>query len=68
MILYIYSKDGKVTARSELFWTQQSHDDKTLREGYKHTATINAKEWIEFLCNSCEDLSQEVKSLREGNV
>jgi len=67
MILYIYSKDGKVTARSELFWTQQSHDDK-IAKGHKHTATINAKEWIEFLCNECEDLSQEVKSLREGEV
>lgn len=67
MILFIYSKDGKVTAEDELCWTQSLHDD-AIAKGYKHTATINAKQFIEFLCNNCEDLSREVKFLREGNV
>ena len=65
MILFIYSKDGKVIAEDELCWAQPLHDDM-IAKGYKHTATIDAKVFVEFLCNECEDLNDEIKSLIEG--
>ena len=66
MILFIYSKDGKVIAEDELCWAQPLHDDMIAR-GYKHTTTINAKGFVEFLCNESENLGSEVKFLIEGN-
>lgn len=65
MILFIYSKDGKVIAEDELCWAQPLHDDM-IAKGYKHTATIDAKVFVEFLCNESKDLAREVKFLIEG--
>ena len=63
MILFIYSKDGKVKAHSEIIGSM--HHDLT-KDGYKHTATINAAIFVEYLCNECEDLAREVKFLIQG--
>ena len=63
MILFIYSKDGKVKVHAGIIGSM--HYD-LIKEGYKHTATINAAIFVEYLCNKCEDLGGEIKSLIEG--
>lgn len=65
MILFIYSKGGKVKAEPEIVWTNGLHND-AIADGYKHTATIDSKAFVEFLCNDCEDLGEEIKLLIEG--
>ena len=65
MILFIYSKDGKVRVEPEIVWTNELHNN-AIADGYKHTATIDSKIFVEYLCNECEDLGDEIKQLIGG--
>lgn len=59
--VFIYSKDGKVKALN----LEDANKKRQwyLSDGWKHTATLNPCEWIEYLCNSCDDLEIEVANL-----
>jgi hypothetical protein len=64
--VFIYAKDKKIKVLS--FEESKRLHNKLLKEGWKHTSTLDACMWIQFLYNNCEnlDLLDEVKSLCEA--
>lgn len=63
-ILFVYVKN---TVTKVLTLKQaQGLGDKLVRDGWKHTATIEANVWIENLCNTKH--TYEVYNLIEGLI
>lgn len=67
MYVFIYAKGKEIKALN-------IHDAKKLNmalviEGWKHTQTLDACTWIQFLHNDCKDINllDEVKSLSKIN-
>jgi len=52
--VFIYAKKKKIKALS-LSESEKKHDS-LIAEGWRHTQTLDACVWIEFLCNLCEDV------------
>jgi hypothetical protein len=59
--IFIYAKDGKVKALN--IEDAKAQAESLIKDGWKHTATINPCIWIEYLCNSCYDVEIEVTNL-----
>ena len=63
VFVFIYAKDKVIKALNieESKWL----NDSLISEGWKHTQTLDACVWIQYLHNDCEDvyLFNEVKSL-----
>ena len=59
--IFIYAKDGKVKVLS--IEDAKAQAESLLSDGWKHTATLDACIWIEYLCNSCYDVEIEVTNL-----
>jgi hypothetical protein len=63
VFVFIYSKDGKIKALS-IEESKKLHDELVI-DNWKHTLTLNAALYIEYLHNDCKevDLVNMVKSL-----
>jgi hypothetical protein len=58
---FVYAKDGKIKVLSH---EQSLMFESTLKkEGWKHTATIDAFKWIEYVHNESKSKIKDVKSL-----
>jgi hypothetical protein len=60
-IVFVYLKDGKITVKD----LHSNQHEKLIRDGWKHTATLDAASWIENLYNSVPDneLRETINSL-----
>ena len=62
--LFIYAKNGKVRVLT--------HDEASdisealIADGYKHTATISTREWIQHIANEPAHTGPNIQELREG--
>ena len=62
LFLFVYAKDGKVRVLT--------HDEacgnevRMKQDGWKHTATITAREWIRHIANSPEYSGRNIDELR----
>ncbi len=63
VFVFIYAKDKVIKALN--IEESKRLNDELLKEGWKHTQTLDACVWIQYLHNDCEDvdLFDEVKSL-----
>lgn len=60
--LFVYAKEGTIQC---LFLPEAcSSEPQLLEDGWKHTATINPKVWIEKLCNCAVDPSDMLDALQ----
>lgn len=64
LFLFVYAKNGivKVLLHDEA----SDISDALIAEGYKHTATISAREWIQHIANDPEHSGPNIQELREG--
>ena len=58
VVVFVYSRDKKVKVLN--IEEAKILNDSLINEGWKHTQTLNACAWIQYLCNDCEDLRDEV--------
>lgn len=58
VFVFVYSRDKKVKVLN--IEEAKILNDSLINEGWKHTQTLNACAWIQYLCNDCEDLRDEV--------
>ena len=63
VFVFIYAKDKVIKALN--IEESKRLNDSLISEGWKHTQTLDACVWIQYLHNDCEDvyLFNEVKSL-----
>jgi hypothetical protein len=63
VFVFIYAKGKEIKALN--IEESKSLNDSLINEGWKHTQTLDACVWIQYLHNDCEDvdLFDEVKSL-----
>lgn len=62
MILYIYAKDGRIKALNNQEKTIEA--PKLIITGYKHTATIDAAVFIEYLVQyTDEEIVKQIRNL-----
>ena len=61
IFVFIYAKDKKIRALN--VEGVKRLNDSLIKEGWKHTQTLDACAWIQFLHNDCEDLFDQVKYL-----
>lgn len=59
--VFVYAKGKKVRVLN-LQDARRTHD-ALIADGWKHTSTLDACQWIEYLCNESEDLNEEIKSI-----
>lgn len=61
--VFIYAKDKEIKVLN--IEDSKRLNDSLIKDGWKHTQTIDACVWIQYLHNNCEDvdLFDEVKSL-----
>lgn len=61
--VFIYAKDKEIKALN--IEDSKRLNDSLIKDGWKHTQTLDACVWIQYLYNDCEDvdLFDEVKSL-----
>ena len=67
LFVFIYAKDNKIKALN--IEDAKRLNDELLKNSWKHTETLDACVWIQYLHNECGDvdLFDEVKSLsRDG--
>ena len=67
VFVFVYAKGEKIKVLS--IEESKRLNDYLIKNGWKHTQTLNACIWIQFLHNDCEnvDLFDEVKSLSKFN-
>ena len=63
VFVFIYAKDRKIKALN--IEDSKRLNKELLKEGWKHTQTLDVCVWIQYLHNNCEvvDLYDDVKSL-----
>jgi len=63
VFVFIYAKDKEIKVLN--IEEAKRLNDSLISEGWKHTHTLDACGWIQYLHNDCEDvdLFDEVKSL-----
>lgn len=63
VFVFIYAKDKEIKVLN--IEESKRLNDSLISEGWKHTHTLEACGWIQYLHNDCEDvdLFDEVKSL-----
>ena len=63
VFVFIYAKDKEIKVLN--IEESKRLNDSLISEGWKHTHTLDACGWIQYLHNDCEDvdLFDEVKSL-----
>jgi hypothetical protein len=61
VFVFIYAKGKEIKALN--IEESKRLNDSLINEGWKHTKTIDACVWIQYLCNDCEDLGDEVRSM-----
>ena len=63
VFVFIYAKGKEIKALS--IEESKRLNDSLIKEGWKHSQTLDACVWIQFLHNDCEDvdLFDEVNSL-----
>jgi hypothetical protein len=62
--VFIYAKGKKIKALN--IEESKRLNDSLLKKGWKHTNTLDACRWIQYLYNECgsvDDIINEVKSL-----
>ncbi len=64
LFLFFYAKNGKVRALTH----DEASDisDALIADGYKHTTTISAREWIQHIANDPAHTGPNIQELREG--
>jgi len=67
VFVFVYAKGEKIKVLS--IEESKRLNDYLIKNGWKHTQTLDACIWIQFLHNDCEnvDLFDEVKSLSKFN-
>lgn len=63
VFIFIYAKGKEIKVLN--IEEHKRLNDSLIREGWKHTQTLDACVWIQYIHNNCEDvdLFDEVKSL-----
>lgn len=61
--LFIYAKEGKIKVFDLENAPTKSTERDFLKEGWRHTATIDPCAYLEYLVNDVKDIVAEVKSL-----
>lgn len=61
VLVFIYAKCKEIKALN--IEESKMLNDSLIKDGWKHTKTIDACVWIQYLCNDCEDLGNEVMSM-----
>lgn len=61
VIVFIYAKGNKIKALN--IEESKILNYSLIEDGWKHTKTLDACVWIQYLCNDCEDLGGEVMSM-----
>ena len=67
LFVFIYAKGKKIKALS--LEDSKTLRDTLLKDGWKHTQTLDACIWIQHLHNDCKflfEIDRELKSLRSG--
>ena len=64
LFLFVYAKNGNVRVLTHDEALDVSH--ALIAEGYNHTATITAREWIEHIANDQAYSGPHIDELREG--
>ena len=59
--VFIYAKDNKIKVLTQYEANQYEKELKS--EGWSHKATLNPCTYIQYLCNECENVKQEFKTL-----
>lgn len=59
--VFIYAKGNEIKALN--IEESKRLNDSLIKDGWKHTRTIDACVWIQYLCNDCEDLEDEIRSM-----
>ena len=60
-IVFIYAKEGEIKVLG--LENSIANKESLIKEGWKHTQTIDACMWIEYIHNNCNHIVREVKSL-----
>ena len=61
VFVFIYAKGKEIKALN--IEESKRLNNSLIKDGWKHTKTIDACAWIQYLCNDCEDLGDEVRSM-----
>lgn len=61
VFIFIYAKENEIKALN--IEESKRLNDFLIKEGWKHTQTLDACVWIQYLCNECEDLGDEIMSM-----
>ena len=61
VFIFIYAKDGKIKALN--INESKRLDSKLKDDGWKHTTTLNASTYIQYLHNECRNIIVEIKAL-----
>lgn len=59
VFVFIYAKGNEIKALN--IEESKRLNDSLIKDGWKHTKTIDACVWIQYLCNDCEDLGDEIR-------
>lgn len=61
VFVFIYAKSNEIKALN--IEDSKRLNDSLIKDGWKHTKTIDVCLWIQYLCNDCEDLGDEIRSM-----
>ena len=65
VFVFIYAKGKEIKALN--IEESERLNDELLKDNWKHTQTLDACVFIQYLHNSCEDLHYEIRSLSESD-
>jgi len=61
LFAFVYAKGYEIKVLN--LEASKRHDTELKSEGWKHTATLDACTFIQFLHNDCDNIRKEVKNL-----
>ena len=62
-VVFVFVKDSVVKVLGEKDDIQ--FHQALLNDGWKHTATVDVRYWIEYLCNCSADIKKDVIGLKK---